>query len=169
MSLKLISSGASFLTEDCLPLSVFTWSSLYTCVCMPVQSWPPLCCPMVCSCLAPPSMEFSRQEYWSGLPLPTPGDLPDPGMKPTTLASPTLTKGVFTTDVTWEALSVSWSLIKTSFRRLGLQLMIFFSLDDLFKHAISKYRHILMYWGLGIQHSILGGSNWAHTNYNKKM
>ena len=36
---------------------------------------------------APPSMEFSRQEYWSGLPFPSPGDLPDPGIKP---RSPTL-------------------------------------------------------------------------------
>ena len=39
---------------------------------------------------APPSMRFSRQEYWSGLPFPTPGDLPDPGIKPTALASPAL-------------------------------------------------------------------------------
>ena len=31
---------------------------------------------------APLSMEFSRQEYWSGLPFPTPGDLPDPGIEP---------------------------------------------------------------------------------------
>ena len=31
---------------------------------------------------APPSMGFSRQEYWSGLPFPSPGDLPDPGMEP---------------------------------------------------------------------------------------
>ena len=31
---------------------------------------------------APPSMGFSRQEYWSGLPFPSPGDLPDPGIKP---------------------------------------------------------------------------------------
>ena len=31
---------------------------------------------------APLSMEFSRQEYWSGLPFPAPGDLPDPGVKP---------------------------------------------------------------------------------------
>ena len=31
---------------------------------------------------APPPMEFSRQEYWSGLPFPSPGDLPDPGIKP---------------------------------------------------------------------------------------
>ena len=31
---------------------------------------------------APPSMVFSRQEYWSGLPFPSPGDLPDPGIEP---------------------------------------------------------------------------------------
>ena len=31
---------------------------------------------------APQSMEFSRQEYWSGLPFPSPGNLPDPGMEP---------------------------------------------------------------------------------------
>ena len=36
------------------------------------------------------SMEFSRQEYWSGLPFPSPGDRPDPGIKPTSLASPAL-------------------------------------------------------------------------------
>ena len=33
----------------------------------------------------PPSTEFSRQEYWSGLPFPSPGDLPDPGTKPGSL------------------------------------------------------------------------------------
>ena len=31
---------------------------------------------------APQSMEFSRQEYWNGLPFPSPGDLPDPGLEP---------------------------------------------------------------------------------------
>jgi len=41
-------------------------------------------------------MDFSRQEYWSGLPFPTPGDLPDPGVKPTPLASPALADGFFT-------------------------------------------------------------------------
>ena len=38
--------------------------------------------PWTIACLAPLSMEFSRQEYWSGLPFPSPGDLPDPGIKP---------------------------------------------------------------------------------------
>ena len=40
--------------------------------------------------LSPLSMEFSRQEYWSGLPFPTPGDPPDPGIEPMSLASPAL-------------------------------------------------------------------------------
>ena len=44
---------------------------------------------------APLSMEFSKQEYWSGLPYPTPGDLPNPGIEP---ASPALAGGVFTTE-----------------------------------------------------------------------
>ena len=51
---------------------------------------PTLCDPMDCSLLGssiPLSMGFSRQESWSGLPFPSPGDLPDPGIKP---GSPTL-------------------------------------------------------------------------------
>ena len=42
---------------------------------------------------APPSMGFSRQEYWSGFPFPSPGDLPKPGIGP---ESPTLAGGFFT-------------------------------------------------------------------------
>ena len=42
------------------------------------QSCPTLCNPMDCRLLAPPSMGFSRQRYWSGLPFPSPEDLPDP-------------------------------------------------------------------------------------------
>ena len=43
--------------------------------------------PRTIACQAPLSMEFPRQEHWSGLPFPSPGDLPDPGIEPT---SPTL-------------------------------------------------------------------------------
>ena len=42
-------------------------------------------------------MEFSRQEYWSGLPFPTPGALSDPGIKPKSLVSPALAGGFFIT------------------------------------------------------------------------
>ena len=51
------------------------------------QSYPTLCDPWTVAHQAPPSMGFSRQEHWSGLPLPSPGDLPDPGIEP---RSPTL-------------------------------------------------------------------------------
>ena len=46
---------------------------------------------------APLSMEFSRQEYWSGWPFPPPVDLPDPGIKSVSLVSPALAGGFFTT------------------------------------------------------------------------
>ena len=43
-------------------------------------------------------MEFSRQEYWSGEPFPTPGDLPDPGIELVSLVFPALAGGFFTTE-----------------------------------------------------------------------
>ena len=52
---------------------------------------------------APLSMGFSRQEYWSGLLFPFPGDLPDSGIEPESLMSPALAGRFFTTNVTWEA------------------------------------------------------------------
>ena len=51
------------------------------------QSCPTLCNPWTVAHQAPLSMGFSRQEYWSGLSFPSPGDLPDPGIVP---RSPTL-------------------------------------------------------------------------------
>ena len=47
---------------------------------------------------APLSKEFSRQEYWSGLPFPTPGHLPKPGIKPRSPATPAVTGRFFTTE-----------------------------------------------------------------------
>ena len=52
---------------------------------------------------APLSMEFSRQEYWSGLPCPPPEDLLNPRIKPASLMSPALAGEFFTTSTTWEA------------------------------------------------------------------
>ena len=49
---------------------------------------------------APLSMGFSRQEYWNGLPFPTAGDLPDPGIEPKSLMSPALAAKFFTTIAT---------------------------------------------------------------------
>ena len=47
-------------------------------------------------------MELSRQEYPGGLPFPSPGDLPDPGMEPAFLTFPALAGGFFTPSITWE-------------------------------------------------------------------
>ena len=52
---------------------------------------------------APLSIGFSRQEYWSGLPCPSPGDLPDPGIEPMSLISPALASRFFTISATWKA------------------------------------------------------------------
>ena len=46
-------------------------------------------------------MEFPRQENWSGLPFPSPGDLPDPEIEPASLASPALAGEFFTTVPPW--------------------------------------------------------------------
>ena len=61
---------------------------------------------------APPSsssVEFPRQEYWSGLPFPPPGNLLNPEAEPKSLASPTFPGGFFTTGATWEAL---WQIFR---------------------------------------------------------
>ena len=50
-------------------------------------------------------MEFSRQEYWSGLPCPPPGELPDPGIEP--MVSPALAGRFFNYCATWEGLKTT--------------------------------------------------------------
>ena len=56
---------------------------------------------------APLSKGFSRQEYWSGLPCPPPGDFPDPGIKFVSTYVSCIGGRFFTTDATWEALAMS--------------------------------------------------------------
>ena len=93
--------------------STFCWKGpqgmfvFYLCVCVCVyvcaQLCLTLCDPMDCSYQAPLSIDFSRQEYRSGWPFPSPGDLPDPGTEPTSLKSSALAGRFFTTSITWEA------------------------------------------------------------------
>ena len=80
--------------------------------------------------LAPLSMGYSRQEHWSGLPCPPPGNLPNPGIEPRSFMSPTLVGRFFTTRATWKALSVirAWHFLPSNssyygfITQLGLQL-----------------------------------------------
>ena len=64
--------------------------SRFSCVRLFVTLW-------IIACQSPLSMGFSREKYWSGLPCPPPGDLPDPGIEPVSLMSPALAGGFFTT------------------------------------------------------------------------
>ena len=66
------------------------------------------------------SMEFSRQEYWSGLPFPPLGDLLDPGIEPASLKTPSLAEGFFTTSTTWEAPHLPHDTVKISCSRCAI-------------------------------------------------
>ena len=79
---------------------LFFYSYVHVCA-RSLWSCPTLCDPMDCS--LPLSMGFSRQEYWSKLPYPPPGSLPNPGIEPVSLTSPALASRFFTTGATWDA------------------------------------------------------------------
>ena len=68
-----------------------------------LQSCLALCDPKTVVHQPPLSMRFSRQEYWSGLLFPSPGNLPDSGIEPTSLMPPALAGGFFATSATWDA------------------------------------------------------------------
>ena len=63
--------------------------------------------PWTVACQAPLTMGFSRREYWSGLPFPCPGTLPDPGIEPACLTSSALAGGFLTNSTICEALVAS--------------------------------------------------------------
>ena len=90
-------------SEVCLSFPPFSFlfisTRMHVCSAALVVPW--LCDPMDCG---PPgmSMGFSRKEHWSGLPRHPPGDFPNTGIELTSLTSPTLAGGFFSTGATWE-------------------------------------------------------------------
>ena len=94
-SLEAISSGGTFLPSPASFPGGLSW------VCSVVPDSATL---WTAASQAPLSLGFSKQEYWSGLPFPPPGDLPDPGIELLSLSSPALAGGFFTTSAIWEAL-----------------------------------------------------------------
>ena len=87
---------------------------MYLCVCCRIGRVQLFVNLWTIACQASLFMRFSRQEYWSGLPGPPPGDLPEPGIEPESLVSPALAGGFFTTRATWEAICV-YSFLKIFF------------------------------------------------------
>ena len=71
--------------------------------------------PMDCSLPGSSVHEILRQEYWNGLSCPPLGDLPNPGIEPTSFMSPALTSGFLTTNDTWEAHLVHYYTSKLHF------------------------------------------------------
>ena len=94
------------------------------------------------ACQAPLSMGFLRQEYWSGLSCPLPGDLPHPGIEPVSLMSPTLASGFFTTSATG----------KPCFSGKGTNPIGGPTLMTLFKPNYCPKAMIASHWGVGPQH-----------------
>ena len=72
------------------------------------QSCPTLATPWTVAHKGPLSMGFSRQEYWSGLSFPSPGDLPDPGIEP---MSPALQADSLPTELGGKPPSIWWNII----------------------------------------------------------
>ena len=95
-----VSQCCSFLSgfldyNCCFDLHIF---DLCVCVCSIISN--SFMTPWTVALQAPPSVGFPRQEHWSGLPFPSPGDLPDPGIKP---RFPALEDQFFTTSAAWKA------------------------------------------------------------------
>ena len=72
---------------------------------------------------APPSMGFSRQEYWSGVPFPSPGDLPDPGIEP---RSPTFQADALTSEPPGKHNSFYFYKVSSDVLILVLSILSFF-------------------------------------------
>ena len=85
----------------------------FVCVCSVAQLCLTHCGPMGCRLSGSSVHGFSRQEYWSGLPFPTPGDLPDSGIEPASIASPALAGGFFTIEVSGEPFFCKFTQILT--------------------------------------------------------
>ena len=78
------------------------FTMMFAIACMCPQSFLTLCNPMDCSHQAPLSMGFPRQEYCSGLPFPSPGDLPDPGIEPAFSCISCIGRQILYHCATWE-------------------------------------------------------------------
>ena len=98
------------------------------------------------ACQAPLNMEFPRQEYWSGLPFPPPGDLHNPGIEPVPLVPPALAGGFFTT----EPLGKPLLLISSHYKKLPCQ-------DDLFwcQTPITLFKVVYIYYNVYFTQMIL--------------
>ena len=142
--------------------SVF-WICVCVCVCVHTQSLSHVwlfVVPWTVACQAPLSTGFFRQEYWSSLPFPTPGDLPDPGIEPTYLVSLALAGRFFTTVAPGQRLYFGYySLIRYMVCKcfshcvgcLFTPLIISFAVRKLFSFMQSHFSiFVFVAWSFGV-------------------
>ena len=111
---------------------------------------------------APPSMGFSRQEYWNGSPCPPPGDLPDAGIKPKSLSSPALAGRVFITKLHLGRLIVRMqlSLIEDSICFCFVYVNIYESATGISDYCLAWDKSIHLWYRDGDQSPPLNSHKW---------
>ena len=126
-----------------------------------LQLCPALCTPWSVAHQAPLSMGFSRQEYWSGLPCPPPGDLPDPEIEPVSLAPPALAGGFFIISATWGAcLFISWTS-NPVWRRILLSLGLLESIGLVVVQSLSCVQLFATSWTAACQGPLSCTVSWG--------
>ena len=108
---RLQSMGSQRVGHDWVTSLSLSLSSIQISMCLVAQSCPTLCNPVDCNLPGSPSMGFSRQEYWSGSPFPSPGDLSNPGIKP---GSPAFQADALTSEppgnqyINWQSIFINY-------------------------------------------------------------
>ena len=117
-------------------------------------------------------MGFSRQEYWSGLPFPSPGDLLDLGIEPASLKSPALAEGFFTTSANWEALSCALMASKSHLLHCHLHLCccsVDKSCPTLPPYKLQHARLLCPSLSLGVCSNSCPLSQWCHPTISSSV
>ena len=99
-------------------------------------------------CQVPLSMGFSRQKYWSGFPIPSPGDLPNPGITPT--SPPALAGRFFTTSATWETPLLCYHNLKSVDIRVQSHFSKFLKLTIVIQSKLFLESKFILMWMLRV-------------------
>ena len=121
----------------------------------------------------PLSMGFSRQEYCSGLPLPSPGDLPDPGIEPVSLVSPALAGRFFTTAPPGKPqispVGISYRILLTNSTCMLLYFVIDNTYRKCYRNNFKELAFISLFYCLLIHHFCIYLHQFLPSNYLSVM
>ena len=110
------------------------------------------------------SMGFSRQEHWSGLPCPPPGDHPDPGIEPAFPKPPALAGRVFTISSTWEAQTHIWRANNKSLWKYKQLLALSRGHDEVFYTTLTALLQCWSHTQIKSHQNSYKGKEWDHSS-----